>query len=202
MDNRKRAKPYCLEVSQWDPHYLEAALCKAEDEIAAEDWESAVRTLNEANEHHQGNQKVHQLLNKAQLELKKSKQKDYYKVLGLTRDASDREIKKAWRNLSKQYHPDKASAHGIDKEEAQKKMAAINEAYEVLSDPELKQRFDNGDDPNNPEQQQGHPFHGSPFGGPGGQQFFFKQGGGGGGPFGGGGGGFKFSQQGFGGFPF
>jgi len=79
-------------------------------------------------------------------------------------------------------------------------MAAINEAYEVLSDPELKARFDNGDDPNNPEQQ-GNPFHGSPFGqGQGGQQFFFRQGPGQGFP-GGGGGGFKF-QQGAGGFQF
>ncbi len=74
-------------------------------------------------------------------------------------------------------------------------MAGINEAYEILSDPELRARFDRGDDPNNPEQQ-GQPFQGSPFGGgAGGQQFFFRQGGGGGG----GGGAFKFQQQGGGG---
>ena len=92
------------------------------------------------------------------------------------------------------YHPDKAGAQGMTPEEAQKKMAAVNEAYEVLSDPELKERFDRGDDPNNPEQQQGgNPFQGSPFGG---QQFMFRQGGG----FPGGGGGFKF--QGGGGMPF
>ena len=73
-------------------------------------------------------------------------------------------------------------------------MAAVNEAYEVLSDPELKERFDRGDDPNNPEQQQGgNPFQGSPFGG---QQFMFRQGG-----FPGGGGSFKF-QAGGGGNPF
>jgi DnaJ homolog subfamily C member 3 len=196
MNNRKRAKQYCNEVLQWDPTYLQAALCQAEDQIEAEDWEAAIRTLNDVKDHHQGNQKIHQLLNKAHLELKKSKQKDYYKVLGVSRDASDRDIKKAWRNLSKQYHPDKASAQGIPKEEAEKKMLAVNEAYEVLGDPELKTRYDNGDDPNNPEQQ-GSPFHGSPFGG-GGQQFFFQQGGG---PFGGGSGQFKFSQQG-GGFQF
>lgn len=70
-------------------------------------------------------------------------------------------------------------------------MAEINEAYEVLSDPELRARFDRGDDPNS--QEQGQPFHGSPFGqGAGGQQFFFQHGGGGG---------FKF-QQGGGGNPF
>jgi DnaJ family protein C protein 3 len=73
-------------------------------------------------------------------------------------------------------------------EDAQKKMAAINEAYEVLSDPELKERFDRGDDPNNNEQQQGNPFQGSPFGG---QQFMFRQGGNS----------FKFQQGGGGGFP-
>jgi len=76
-------------------------------------------------------------------------------------------------------------------------MASINEAYEVLSDPELKQRFDNGDDPNSQERQQ-HPFHGSPFGGGHGQQFFYSGGGGfpGGFP-----GGFKFDFPGGRGFP-
>ena len=70
-------------------------------------------------------------------------------------------------------------------------MAVVNEAYEVLSNPELRQRFDNGDDPNDPMQGQGAPSGGHPF-----AQFFqqaagsgfqFRSGGGGGGP-----GGFKF----------
>jgi DnaJ homolog subfamily C member 3 len=197
MNNAKRAKPYCEKVLTFNPTFLPALLRKGREELDAEDWETAIRTLNEANEHHQGNDKVQRMLNEAQLGLRKSKQKDYYKVLGVSRDADERQIKKAYRQLSKQFHPDKAAAAGIPKEDAEKKMASINEAYEVLSDPELKQRFDNGDDPNNPEQQQGHPFHGSPFGhGPGGQQFFFRQG-----PGGGFGGNFKFSQQG-GGFQF
>ncbi len=128
--------------------------------------------------------------------LKRSKTKDYYKVLSVPADADDRTIKKAYRAMTRKYHPDKAASLGVSEEQAAKKMADINEAYEILSDPELRARFDRGDDPNNPEQQ-GQPFHGSPFGqGPGGQQFFFKQGGGGGGGFkfqaGGGGGGFQF----------
>ena len=44
-------------------------------------------------------------------------------------------------------------------------MAAVNEAYEVLTNPELRQRFDNGDDPNDPMAQQGQPFQGGGFGG-------------------------------------
>ena len=81
-------------------------------------------------------------------------------------------------------HPDKGGSEA--------KMAAVNEAYEVLSNPELRQRFDNGDDPNDPTAQQG----GNPFQGgfPGGFAQFFQQGGfPGGGHFGGpGGGSFQF----------
>jgi DnaJ family protein C protein 3 len=195
-----KATPYCKEALQFDPNSLPGLLNKAQREINEDDFEAAIRTLKSAEEHHGQTEKIQKLAQKAHTLLKRSKQKDYYKVLGVSRDADEREIKKAYRKLSKLHHPDKASANGMTPEEAQKKMAAINEAYEVLSDPELKQRFDNGDDPNNPEQQQGgHPFQGSPFGGGGfgGQQFFFRQG-----P-GGGGGGFKFTQGGggFGGFP-
>lgn len=149
-------------------------------------FEDAIRTLKTAEETHGGNQKLQELQQKAQTLLRRSKQKDYYKVLGVQRDADERDIKRAWRKLSVQHHPDKAAQKGISQEEAQKKMAAINEAYEVLSDPELRQRFDHGDDPNDNSRQQGHPFQGSPFG-QGGQQFFQQ----------GGGQHFKFAQGGF-----
>lgn len=55
---------------------------------------------------------------------------DYYEILGVNRDASDADIKSAFRKLAKQYHPD---LHPNDKE-AEKKFKDINEAYEVLSD--------------------------------------------------------------------
>jgi len=202
MNSNKKGLPYCVEALQHNPTSLYGLLSKARKQIDADDFEDATRTLNEAKEHHPNNQKLNEMLNEAQNLLKRSKQKDYYKVLGVPRDADERDIKRAYRKLSVKFHPDKAAGQGFTKEEAEKKMASINEAYEVLSDPELKQRFDNGDDPNNPEQQQGgHPFQGSPFGG---QQFVFRQGGGfpgGGGGFPGGGQ-FKFQQGGGGGFPF
>jgi DnaJ family protein C protein 3 len=193
MNNLKKGTGYCSEALQYNPDSLHGLLNRAQREIAADTFEDAIRTLDHAKEHHQ-HQRIQELLQKAHTLLKRSKAKDYYKVLGLTRDADEREIKRAWRKASKTYHPDKASANNMTPEEAQKKMAAINEAYEVLSDPELKERFDRGDDPNNPEQQQGNPFQGNPFGG--GQQFMFRQGGG----FPGGGN-FKFQQGGGGGFP-
>ena len=195
MDNRKRAQPYCTEALTLKPHSLPALLLKAQTHLDAEDFDAAISVLNSAKEYHPSSQNVQSLLQKAQTLLKRSKTKDYYKVLGVAANADDRTIKKAYRSLTKQYHPDKASAQGLSKEQAEKKMADVNEAYEILKDPELRARFDRGDDPNNPEHQ-GQPFQGSPFTqGAGGQQFFFKQGGGGGGNFkfsGGGGGGFQF----------
>ncbi|KAF1977275.1 TPR-like protein [Bimuria novae-zelandiae CBS 107.79] len=177
MNNFKKGAQYCEEALKVNPTSLHGLLHQAQKQIDADDFEDAIRTLETAKEHHNA-EKIQDLLRKAHTLLKRSKQKDYYKVLGVSRDADERDIKKAYRKLSKIYHPDKASMQNINPEDAQKKITAINEAYEVLSDPELRQRFDNGDDPNNPEQQQGgNPFHGSPFGG-GGQHFFFQQGGG------------------------
>ncbi len=64
--------------------------------------------------------------------------RDYYKVLGVGKDASDDEIKKAFRKLARKYHPD---VTGGDKA-AEDKFKEINEAYEVLSDAELRQQYD------------------------------------------------------------
>jgi DnaJ homolog subfamily C member 3 len=208
MNNAKKASTYCGEALNYDPNSLPALLNKAQTQIDADEFEPAIATLNSAKEAHGAqNQKINELLQKAHTLLKRSKQKDYYKVLGVSRDADERQIKSAMRKLTKEFHPDKAAQRGIDKDEAQKKMASINEAYEVLSDPELRARFDRGDDPNDP-QQGGQPFQGSPFGFQNGQPVFFQQRGGGGGFPGGGsfkfqaGGGFPFGGGGGGGFPF
>src|SRR6185295_4875078 len=64
--------------------------------------------------------------------------KDYYKSLGVSREASDEEIRKAFRKLARQYHPDVAK----DKKNAEEKFKEINEAYEVLSDPAKRKKYD------------------------------------------------------------
>jgi DnaJ family protein C protein 3 len=199
MGNNKKATPFCDEALTANENSLYGLLNKAKAHMEAENFDAAIGSLNKAKEHHPGAQQVQQLLQKAHVELKRSKTKDYYKVLGLTRDADELQIKGAYRKMVKINHPDKAHKQGITKEDAERKMAQINEAYEVLSDPELKQRYDQGDDPNDHEQQRGNPFQqggnpfqgfggGNPFGGQsggGGQQFKFQFGGGGGGfPFG------------------
>jgi curved DNA-binding protein len=64
--------------------------------------------------------------------------KDYYKVLGVERGATEKEVKKAFRRLARQYHPDV----NPDDPQAEERFKEINEAYEVLSDPEKRAKYD------------------------------------------------------------
>ncbi|KAI9809624.1 MAG: hypothetical protein M1825_000056 [Sarcosagium campestre] len=196
MNNLKRGAVHCKAALEASPNSLYGLISKANTQLAESDPEAALQTLKQAEEHHPSAPQLQTLIQKAQTALKRASQKDYYKVLGVSRDADTKTIKRAYRQLSKQHHPDKAMKGGVSKEDAEKKMAAINEAWEVLSNDELRARFDQGDDPMSHEGQGQQPFQGSPFGQGGGQQqqFFFRQGGGG---AGGSGGGFKFPGGGF-----
>lgn len=78
--------------------------------------------------------------------------KDYYKVLGVDRQASEDQIKRAYRDLAKKYHPDKNPG---DKA-AEEKFKSINEAYEVLKDPKKRQRYDQLGESYSSWQQGGH----------------------------------------------
>ena len=61
--------------------------------------------------------------------------RDYYEVLGISKDSTEQDIKKAYRNKAREYHPDKHAQSGErEKVEAEKKFKEINEAYEKLKD--------------------------------------------------------------------
>lgn len=100
--------------------------------------------------------------------------RDYYEVLGVNKNATDEELKKAYRKLAKKYHPD---ANLDNKEEAEAKFKEVNEAYETLSDSQKRRMYDQF--------------------GPDGSQGF---GGGAGGPFGGQGGYYSYTTSDFGDF--
>ena len=74
-----------------------------------------------------------------------AEQKDYYEILGVSKDASDDDIKKAYRKLAMKYHPDRwANGTEDEKKEAEQKFKEIAEANEVLSDPQKRQMYDSG----------------------------------------------------------
>ncbi len=68
-----------------------------------------------------------------------AEKKDYYELLGVSKNATDDELKKAFRKMAKKYHPD---ANPDNKEEAEKKFKEVNEAYEVLSNPQKRKMYD------------------------------------------------------------
>jgi len=67
------------------------------------------------------------------------RKKDYYQILGVSKDADENTIKKAYRNLAMKYHPDRNPGR---EKEANEKFKEINEAYEVLGDPEKRKQYD------------------------------------------------------------
>jgi DnaJ-class molecular chaperone len=79
-----------------------------------------------------------QLLHDAERRLKMAKRKDYYKALGVSKDASERVIKKAYRELARIHHPDKASE--ADRKDAEVRFRDIAEAAEVLTDEEKRRK--------------------------------------------------------------
>src|SRR3990172_5134613 len=63
--------------------------------------------------------------------------RDYYEVLAISRSATDEEVKKAFRKLAHQFHPDLNKNH-----DAEERFKEVNEAYEVLSDPDKRSNYD------------------------------------------------------------
>merc|ERR1712072_1419899 len=153
----------CTSALELDEKYFKAVLRRAKSYMDLEMYEEAVRDYELANKMERGNHEVRQLLQQAKLELKKSKRKDYYKILGVAKDANDDEIKKAYRKRALIHHPDRhSSATEEERKEHEKKFKELGEAYAILSDPKKKTDYDNGHDL---EDLGGHGHHHGGFGG-------------------------------------
>ncbi|EPY52636.1 DNAJ/TPR domain-containing protein DNAJC7 family protein [Schizosaccharomyces cryophilus OY26] len=125
-----------------DSGYVKGFKTRAKAHEALEQWEDAVRDIQSAIDLDSGDSSLRQELRRLQLELKKSQRKDHYKILGVSKNATDAEIKKAYRKMALVYHPDKNAGD----EKAEAKFKEIGEAYGILSDPESRRRFDSGAD--------------------------------------------------------
>ncbi|XP_038050254.1 dnaJ homolog subfamily C member 3-like [Patiria miniata] len=180
LQDTAQAYKICNAVLERESENVDVLLDRAEAYLLDEMFDKALDDFRRANEL-EDSQRTQEGLNRAQKLLKQSQKRDYYKILGVKRTAKKKEILKAYRKLAQQWHPDKHE-EGVAKEKASKVFMDIAAAKEVLTDPEKRQQFDQGEDPLDPEEQQRRNQHwGNPFGGGGGFN-----------PFGSGGGSFKF----------
>ncbi|KAK3096296.1 hypothetical protein FSP39_025448 [Pinctada imbricata] len=175
--NTKDAFQMCNYILDRSPEDMDALMDRAETYLGNDQFDEAIKDYQKAVNIDGDNRRAQEGLNKAQKLLKQSKKRDYYKILGVKRTATTKQIKSAYKKLAAKWHPDKYK--GEEKSLAEKKFIDIAAAKEVLTDKEKRAKFDSGEDPLDPEQQQGGggPFWHqgfNPFGGGGGGGFQFK----------------------------
>ncbi|XP_043602886.1 dnaJ homolog subfamily C member 7 isoform X2 [Bombus pyrosoma] len=136
----------CTEALKLDEKYLKALLRRAASYMELKEYEKAVRDLEKAYKMDKSSDNK-RLLMEGKLALKRSKRKDYYKILGIDKNASTDDIKKAYRKRAMVHHPDRhPNATEGEKKEQEKKFKEVGEAYGILSDPKKRSRYDSGHD--------------------------------------------------------
>ncbi|XP_076459361.1 dnaJ homolog subfamily C member 7-like isoform X2 [Babylonia areolata] len=129
-----------------DDSYVKAYLRRAKCYMDTEQYEEAVRDYEKIYKL-QKSRDNKQLLRDAKAALKGSKRKDYYKILGVGRSATDDEIKKAYRKRALIHHPDRhAHASKEEQKKEEMKFKELSEAYSVLSDCKKRAQYDIGQD--------------------------------------------------------
>jgi len=164
-----KATEACSKVLAADSRNVEALLLRSEAKKLDEDFQGSLNDVQEAKKYREGDRGIDQKIHEAQKVLEQSKRKNYYKILGVKLNASDREIKKAYRVLALKHHPDKVKEE--EKKKSEEIFRDVAEAYGVLSSEELRPKYDRGEDVSGQAQNQNQ--GGFPGGFPGGQQFHF-----------------------------
>lgn len=142
----KESVTECSEALKLDENYLKALLRRAASYMELREFEEAVHDLEKAYKM-DSSREIKRLLTNAKLALKKSKRKDYYMILGIDKNASTDDIKKAYRKRAMVHHPDRhPHASEGEKKEQEKKFKEVGEAYGILSDPKKRSRYDSGHD--------------------------------------------------------
>ncbi|CCW67855.1 unnamed protein product [Phytomonas sp. Hart1] len=173
------------------PAAVDVHLNLAELFLLEDDLDKATQEAKAAKELDPQSDKADTLLHRIENIRRNGNRKDYYKILGVTKTASASDIRRVYRKLAKEYHPDLLRSKDLSDEERavmDKRFRDMNEAKEVLLDEEKRARYDAGEDVMRPQGQgsTGQPFYGQRFhfpsrGFPEGfaRNFFHQQGGGG-----------------------
>uniref|UniRef100_A0A2A4JBR3 DnaJ homolog subfamily C member 7 n=1 Tax=Heliothis virescens TaxID=7102 RepID=A0A2A4JBR3_HELVI len=146
LNQIKEAAEACTAALELDENYVKALLRRAKCYTELGEFEEAVKDYEKLYKIDKSKENK-QLLHEAKIALKKSKRKDYYKILGIDKSASEDEIKKAYRKRALVHHPDRhAGAPDTERREQERRFKEVGEAYGVLSDPKKRARYDHGQD--------------------------------------------------------
>jgi len=150
LRNYEEAVKACTAAIKLDDGYVKAYARRIVCYQELDQHEDAVRDAEKMHKMEHSRESK-QRLRDANIKLKMSKRKDYYKILACSKAANMDEIKKAYKKAALKHHPDRHS-HGTEEEKAtaEKQFKEVGEAYAVLSDPKKKIRYDNGEDLDDP----------------------------------------------------
>lgn len=121
-----------------NPEYTKALVKRGEINQALGDHDEAVRDFSKAAQIDPQGFGAQQKLKAAQAQAKKAKKKDYYEILDVKKDATDADIKKAFKKQSLKWHPDRNGENEDTRKKAEKMFKDVNEAKNVLSDPKKR----------------------------------------------------------------
>lgn len=150
LGKRKEAIEDCTIAIDLDDKYLKAYMKRAQLYKDEEEYEESLRDYKKVYQMERTREHK-RMVDEAERQLKLSQRKDYYKILGVGKDANEAELKKAYRKRALLHHPDRHShdTPEVQKEE-EKKFKEIGEAFAVLNDPKKRERYDRGEDIDGP----------------------------------------------------
>ena len=135
-----------------NPYYAKGYVKRGKVYMELEMYDDARADFQKAKDLDPSTANIDGLLTEANKKTEKARKRDYYAILGIDRNASEQDIKKAYKKMAMKYHPDRNGESEESKKMAERKFIDVNDAYSVLSDPKKRRMYDSGADPLNPEE--------------------------------------------------
>jgi len=145
LKNWDEAVSHATKAIEVNPKHFKSFAVRASLYREKDMFEEAVRDYEAFLKSEPRNKDIKEELHKTKIALAQSKKKDYYKILGVTRNATDDEVKKAYKTLAKVHHPDRHSnATPAEQKKQEKLFKDLGQAYSILSDPGKRRKYDMG----------------------------------------------------------
>jgi DnaJ family protein C protein 7 len=147
LDKKEQAMSSLNRCIKLKPDYSKALVKRGEINMEEKNYDEAIQDFSSANTASPGEFGVDAKLKQAKAK-KKANKKDYYEVLGVSKTATDDEIKKAYKKQALKWHPDKNQQSEEQMKKADMHFKEANEAFAVIGKPDVRKKYDMGIDPN------------------------------------------------------